>query len=313
MRFLGALGALVDRRFGGNVVLAVLGRDQFPGLLLRLGAHAGRVGTHVGDEADGAFLAEVHAFIEALGHGHGAPGGEAELPAAFLLELARGEGGDGIAAALFLLDLGDGVRRALEAGEDLLHFVVVLDPELLLVLLEELGLELRRELPFEERGERPELLGLEGLDLLFALADEAQGHGLHAAGGQAAAHLFPEDGADLVAHETVEDAAGLLGVHLVRVDLAGLFDGLEDGLLGDLVEQDAVDLFGLGGLGNDLGHVGGDGLAFAVRVGCDQDAVRLLGGRFELVDDLRLALDLDVLWARSSSRCPRPACSWAGP
>ena len=86
-----------------------------------------------------------------------------------------------------------------------------------------------------------------------------------------------------------------MGVHFIGIDLARLLDRREDRFFRDLVEQDPVDLVGLGGGGNDQCHMGGDSLAFAVGVRCDQDTVRLLGCRFKLLDDRALAFDLDIL------------------
>ena len=66
-------------------------------------------------------------------------------------------------------------------------------------------------------------LGHEDLDFVFTIADHLGGHGLDAAGAEALFHLGPQDGADLIAHEAVQHAAGLLGVDKVHVDGAGIF------------------------------------------------------------------------------------------
>jgi hypothetical protein len=136
-------------------------------------------------------------------------------------------------------------------------------------------------------GHRPVLLGDEGLDLALAVADELQGHGLHAARGEAAADLVPEDGADPVADEPIEDAPGLLGIHLLLVDVSGLLEGLLDGALGDLVEDDAAEAL-LAPDSQRLGEVPADGLPLAVGVGGQVDGLRLLGGGAQVVEDLAL-------------------------
>jgi hypothetical protein len=79
-------------------------------------------------------------------------------------------------------------------------------------------------------------------DLALAVADEPQRDRLHAARGEPAAHLVPEDRADLVAHQPVEDAPGLLRVDLLLVDLAGVLERVLDRALRDLVEDHAADL-----------------------------------------------------------------------
>ena len=56
--------------------------------------------------------------------------------------------------------------------------------------------------------------------LPLAVHDQPRGDRLHAAGGEARHHLAPQHRADLVAVEAVEDAARLLGLDEVHVDLA---------------------------------------------------------------------------------------------
>ena len=70
-----------------------------------------------------------------------------------------------------------------------------------------------------KRPERPVLPRDEGIDLALPLDHEADGHGLHAPGRQAAAHLAREQRAQRVADEPVHDPARLLGVDEVRVDV----------------------------------------------------------------------------------------------
>src|SRR5690606_8222556 len=77
--------------------------------------------------------------------------------------------------------------------------------------------------------------GDEGDALALAVDDEPGGDGLDAAGRQLRHDLLPQDRRDLVAVEAVEDAAGLLGVDEVGVELPGVGDGLGDGAGGDLV------------------------------------------------------------------------------
>src|SRR2546421_646904 len=84
-------------------------------------------------------------------------------------------------------------------------------------------------------------------------------------GGEAAPHLLPEDGADLVADQAVQDAPRLLRLVALLIERARVLDRLLHGALGDLVEGDA-----LGAVGEALAElffdVPGDGLAFAVGV-----------------------------------------------
>ena len=107
------------------------------------------------------------------------------------------------------------------------------------------GMELRGERRGSIRLQRglqhPILHRREGAYLPVALHNQPQRHRLHAPGGEPPLDLPPEQGAELVAHQPVEDAPGLLGVHQPHVDVAGVVEGLTDCLRGDLVEDNAVD------------------------------------------------------------------------
>ena len=91
------------------------------------------------------------------------------------------------------------------------------------------------------------------------------------------ATFFHSTGADLVAVETVEDAAGLLRVDQVDVEVARVCGGGPDRRLGDLVEHHPLDR---DARLQRLEQVPGDRLALAVTV-CRQ---------VELVDVLEQAL-----------------------
>ena len=126
----------------------------------------------------------------------------------------------------------------------------------------------------EERFHPIEGLAVEGHDFLLAVHDEAQGHALHPAGGEFGLDLAPQHGREFEAHEPVQHTPGLLRVHQVQVDVAGMLDGLQDGRLGDFVEYDAAGLRLV--QAQRLRQVPGDGFPFAVLIGGEPDG---LGGR----------------------------------
>src|SRR5205823_3603835 len=147
---------------------------------------------------------------------------------------------------------------------------------------------------FEARGDRPVFGRLEGLDLAFTLADDAHGDRLHAARRQAATDLLPQDWADLVADEAVEDAARLLRFVEIAIELLRIADGLLHRAFGDLVEQHAVDVF-LVALAEGFGDVPGDRLALTIRIGRQIDVLLavqhlVLGSEVVLDVDTQLAL-----------------------
>ena len=154
----------------------------------------------------------------------------------------------------------------------------------------------------ERRVEVPPLGGAERHPLALALDDEPRRDRLHAAGGEPAHDLLPEDGRDLVAVEPVEDAPRLLRVDEPLVDVARLVERALDRVARDLVEDHAAD----GHLRlQHLEQVPGDRLALAVLVRREQELVgvgeqllqlrdRLLLVRVDDVERLEVVLDVDA-------------------
>ena len=98
----------------------------------------------------------------------------------------------------------------------------------------------RRDCLRQLRVDRPVLLRHEGRYLLLALDHHPQRDRLHAARRKPASHLLPEQRAYLVADEPVQDATRLLGIDEALVDVARVLEGVEDGVLRDFVEDDAL-------------------------------------------------------------------------
>ena len=291
VRVLRVLAALVDVGLGGQVLGRIILGDVLARGGQRLVGQAGGVGTDVGDQTHGALALDVHALVEHLRDLHGLFRGEGQLAHGLLLQVRGGKGRRRVLFALASLDGGDGVALAAQRGNGVICLPLRGDVVLFVAGADVFCVEFLRAVG-ELTGDGPVFLRHECVDLGLAVHDHARGHGLHAAGGQTLAHLGPQQRADLVAHEAVEHAARLLGVHQLQVDGARLFHRGLDGLRGDLVELHAA----VGG-GIDLENVGkvpGDGLALAVRVGCENDlgrAARLLA---DAVEDLPSAADGDV-------------------
>lgn len=145
------------------------------------------------------------------------------------------------------------------------------------------GLERCREIPV--------LSGDERHALALTLDDDAGSHRLHAASRQARHDLLPQHRGDLVAVEAVQDAAGFLGVDEVFIELTGIFCCLQDGGLGDLVEDHAAHRhLGL----EHFQQVPGNGLTLAVGVCCEVELIALLQLGLEVSDLLLLVLADDV-------------------
>ena len=94
--------------------------------------------------------------------------------------------------------------------------------------------------------------------------------------------FFHSTGRDLVAVEPVEDAARLLGLDEVHVEIARVLGGGEDRRLGDLVEHHPLDRDVL--RLQLVEQVPGDRLALAVLVGGEVELVGVLEQALELAD-----------------------------
>ena len=280
---LGAVEVGLLRHVIGPVLLA----DELPHLGERLLRHARRVGSHVGNQTDGADIArQLDAFVELLRDHHRLLDREARR----LLQLAGDERRHRPLLAFLGGDRVDGPRRAPQIGQRRVRFLLVRDLDVGAVPLQQLGVELGRLRAGKPRPDVPVLLGDEPVDFRLAIAHQLQGDGLHPAGAETTADLVPEERADLVADQAVEHAPGLLRVDHLLVDLGGMLERREHALLRDLVEHQPADLL-LVRPAELFREMPADGLPFAVRVGRHEDRVGVLGGVLQLLEDLLAAGD----------------------
>ena len=270
--------------------------DLRAGRVDRLLGELHRVGTHVGD---------VAALVEALRDRHRAPRAEAQLVAGLLLqrrglerrlrslgERLRLRGRDRVAdVAQTCRELaGFGlaqVHRAGTFGERAGRRVeVATRRDAVAVELDETRVE-RHAARREPAVEIPVVRGVERHALALTLDDQSRRDALHAAGGARATDPAPQHRRDLVADEPVEDAATLLRLDQLHVELARMGDGLLDRLLGDLVEDHPLDREA--GLGLEhLEEVPRDRLALAILIGREVELVGVLERPPQAADDLRL-------------------------
>ncbi len=291
MRFLRVLRlGVVDARAVGEIGLAEFVVDDGAGLRDRFRRDLDAVGSHVGDEA-GRLAVDLDAFVKPLRDLHGAAGGETELAGGFLLQRRGGEGRVRVAPRGLALDGGDGEARGLDARNDVGRRLLVRNVELAefpAVECDEAGDEGGAATRLHVGFDGPVFLAAEGLNLQLAVADETERDGLHAAGRARARKLAPENGREGEADEIVERAAGEIGVDQFLVEPARMLHRFGNGFLGDGVEDDALDLDVLQDLllVEDFEHMPGDGLALAIRVGCEDEPVRALHGGGDLVQAL---------------------------
>ena len=203
-----------------------------------------------------------------MGDAHRVGDRETEFPSGFLLQSGSGERRCGIARRGFLLD---GI-----------HLIASVDAQFqeltrLFFRIETMG-QLSGEVVlltvFHEGELRRDAIGAglhKVLDLFLAFDDEAHGHRLHTACRQRGFHLLPQQGRQLITDKAVEHTTSLLGSHETHVDVARVLDGIEDGSLGDFVEDDTLGVFLLQVEG--LIEVPRDGFSLAVLIGCQPHRV----------------------------------------
>ncbi len=303
VRVLRVLLRLVRVRRLGQELRAVSARDQFAYFGQRFIRDTGRIRTHVGDESDRALVAEIDAFVEALRDDHGALYAEAQLARRVLLKLAGSERRGRAAPSLALVNRADAPVGELQRGLQLAGFLAIRDCRLLVADTDKPRRKCGRLGSLQVRVDGPIFLLNERLDVALTLDDEPQRNRLHAACGEPAADFVPQQRRNLIANQAVEHAAGLLRVHQVAVDIAGMLEGILHSALGDLVKGDPADvhrpffpLLAIHRLAAEfLGQVSGNGFAFAVRVRGKIDGVRRLRQLLQLGDDLLLARDDHVL------------------
>ena len=298
MRFLRVLGlGLILARRIGNIGVAVVLTDHLARLHDRRIVDLHAVGPHIGNET-GGLAADVDAFIEALRDPHGMRGRKAHLAAGFLLQRRCRERRLRIAARRLGFDGRDrevgGLDRFLEilgfrAGADIepLDFLAVGTDETRFE-----GVAARRG---QRRHQRPVFARNEFFDFEFAVAYEPQRDRLHPACRARARQFSPQHRRKRKADQIIQRAAREIGVDQRAVDLARVLHRLGHRLLGDGVENHALDRLILerAFLLHDFEDMPGNRFAFAVGVGCENQFVGALERAGDVIEPAgRLGIDL---------------------
>ena len=280
------------------VRVTVARADQLLRLRLRLVGNTQGVGTHIGDQTHGALAGNVHALIELLGDGHGAAGCHVQLAGRLLLQAGGGKGRRGAALLVGALHGFHREPLLLQLLHDALGIRLVLRLVLFAVHTVVMGGEGRGGVVLQVNVQRPVFLGHEIRDLLFPLRHQPDSYGLDTPCGQPAPYLLPQQGRELIAHDTIQHAPRLLRVHQILVDGAGMLDGILHHLFGDLVERHALRL-AVRQLQQML-QMPADGLSLSIRVGGEIDSLALVSGGFQILDNILFSLDGAVVGGKIS-------------
>ncbi len=204
MRLLRRLLTPIPAWLRRDIVLAVVLMNVLPRFLHGFISQAGRICTHVSDQAHFAFIAKRQPLIELLGHTHGALRGETQFAYGFLLQGAGRERRRRIPPAGCFLHLGDRITYGLEISDDVLRLLCSSDVGFLPTDRAQARLKRRRVSRRHGSINRPVFLRLKCLNFLLTFANNTQSDGLDASGTQAPLHLLPQERADLIAHQAIE-------------------------------------------------------------------------------------------------------------
>ena len=284
--------AFIEVGFFGKIFRTVAVAHKCTAFIQRGLGNVERVGTHVGDEP---------AFIEFLRNAHRARRRVAESTGSRLLKRAGDERwprttrnllGDHIAdfqcaAVQFLLDAFELLLRLDRPGQQL----AILDTDRLAVDARQLnGKRVEWSLLLADfRADREIGFRFKVHDLIFALADEAQRHGLHAADTLRAADLLAHHRTALEANQPVEDATRLLCIHPIHINLFRIIESREDRGFGDFVVRHAVEVFLRHVFLEHLEQVPCNRFPLTVGVGGKVYVFALLGFRLKLLQHLLTA------------------------
>ena len=265
-------------------------RDRFGGDL-----HA--VGAHISNEADGLAV-DVDALIEPLRHPHGVGRRKAELAAGFLLQRRGGERRLRMPLHRLGVDRSDGEGRGFERLLERLRLRARADVEplqLFAVGADEARFKCLLARRRQVRHQRPVFAADEFFDLELAVANQPQRHRLHPPRRARARQLPPQHRRQREAEQIIERPARQIGIDQRLIDGARMRHRLGHRLLGDGVEDDALD--GLLAerllLLEEFQHMPGDRLALAIGVGGENELVGALDRLGDVVEPLlRLGIDL---------------------
>ena len=221
------------------IVCAVPAENVFlcRGLCL-LGQSQG-VGTHVGNQTGQALLADLDAFIQLLGNRHRAARHKAQLAASFLLQRRSNKRRRRSLAFFAALDLAHGKRLAGYRFYDVHGLFFGFQFDLARRIAVKRSGKHTALLRFQLCLERPIFLRHKGTDFHLSIHNHARCNRLHTAGGQTALDLSPQKRRQLIAHDAIQNAACLLGIDQIQVNIARVRNAVLHGVLGNFIECDA--------------------------------------------------------------------------
>ena len=236
------------------------------------------IGTHVGNQSG---------LVQMLRYGHGLADRESALAGGLLLKGRGSKRRSRTFGNLFLLHRTYGKHAAPAALKESLGLLLRVKPAVQHSYDLIGGTPAAFQFLRDKHALYPEIgFGIKCVDLPLPLHYQAEGHRLHAAGRERRLYLLPENGRELKAHQTVQHPAGLLGHHQIHVHVPGGLYGIENSVLGNLMEDYTA---GAGRIQSQgLLQMPRYGLSLTVLIGCQPYHRSLVGGRLQIGHDFFL-------------------------
>ena len=233
------------------------------------------VGSHIGNQADGGF-AQRYAFIKLLCQHHGLFCAEVELFIGLLLHAGGSKRRYGVTLAFFLYGVAHDVISLGESFFRCSCLLLVMQLQLFALIFycfrfKELSLA-----AFTQLGAQcPVFYRHEILDFTVAVGNDFGSNGLYAAGAQALADFAPQQRAQLIAYDAVQNAACLLCINHIHVNAARMLDSVLDSGSGNLMKFNAAGRCRVDA--QNKCQMPADCFTLAVRVSCQQNFVGFFG------------------------------------
>ena len=134
-------------------------------------------------------------------------------------------------------------------------------------------------LSFESSGYLIILLFFKGIDFPFSFYDQFYRNRLYASRRESRFYFFPQYRGNFKPHQTVENPAGLLGIHQILIDAPGILNRIQNRIFRDFMEDDPFCVFRL--QIQHLEKMPGNSLSLAVLIGSEPNGFCFFGKCFQ--------------------------------
>ena len=163
----------------------------------------------------------IHALIKLLGQTHRFLCGKIQGFGCLLLHGTCRKWNRRLLGALSQLHLAYLIRLVLQPAQYLIQFLFVMNRLFSVCIAVVFGRELLlRAGDLKFCLQIPVFLRDKGVNLILPVTDHSESYGLDASRTQPSLNLSPENGADHIAHHTVQNPSRLLGVHQIHINLS---------------------------------------------------------------------------------------------